>query len=156
MHAMTDYAPRLFADDASIHRIGEGLLARTLPREEWTHEAHLAACLWLLTERSDFAIEADLPGTIRRYNESVGGVNDDTQGYHETLTQLYIAGVRQWLRSDDTPATLVECVNALLHSATGHRSWPLTLYSHERLFSLAARQTLVQPDLGEWPGGNRV
>lgn len=156
MHAMTDYAPRLFSDDAAIRRIGEGLLARSLPREDWTHEAHLAACLWLITELSDFAIEVELPGTIRRYNESVGGVNDDTQGYHETLTQLYIAGVRDWLCGGTIPATLVERVNALLGSPAGRRDWPLTLYSHERLFSVDARRNLVTPDLGEWPGGNRV
>lgn len=153
---MTDYSPRLFSDDAAVRRIGEGLLACTLPREDWTHEAHLAACLWLLTERADFAIETELPGTIRRYNESVGGVNDDTQGYHETLTQLYIAGVRDWLCGDDLPPTLVERVNALLRSATGRRAWPLTLYSHELLFSVAARRALIAPDVGEWPGGNRL
>ena len=39
-----EHEPRLFADDAAIRRIGEGLLARTLTRPEWTHEAHLAAC----------------------------------------------------------------------------------------------------------------
>lgn len=153
---MAAHSPRLFSDNAAIRRIGEGLLARNLPREEWTHEAHLAACLWLLTERPDFAIETELPGSICRYNESVGGVNDDTQGYHETLTQLYIAGVREWLCGDDTSVTLVERVNALLRSATGHRSWPLTLYSHELLFSIEARRTLIAPDLGEWPGGNRL
>ncbi|MEQ1688013.1 MAG: hypothetical protein ABL874_05525 [Sphingopyxis sp.] len=152
---MTEYSPRLFADDAAVRRVGEGLLSRTLPREEWTHEAHLAACLWLLSERSDFAIETALPGTIRRYNESVGGVNDDTQGYHETLTQLYIAGVRAWLCGDHLPATLVDRVNALLASPIGERSWPLTLYSHQRLFSLNARRALVPPDLGEWPGDER-
>ncbi|MEQ1688326.1 MAG: hypothetical protein ABL874_07115 [Sphingopyxis sp.] len=153
---MTEHSPRLFSDDAAIRRIGEGLLARNLPREDWTHEAHLAACLWLITERADFAIEAELPDAIRRYNESVGGVNDDTQGYHETLTQLYIAGVRDWLCGDVLPATLVGRVNALLRSATGHRSWPLTLYSRELLFSVEARRIRIAPDLGEWPGDNHM
>ena len=39
--------PRIFKSDAEIEHIGEGLLARTLPRAEWTHEAHLAATTWL-------------------------------------------------------------------------------------------------------------
>ena len=34
--------------------------------------------------------ERDLPDLIRRYNESVGGVNSDTEGYHETITQVFI------------------------------------------------------------------
>jgi hypothetical protein len=121
-----------------------------LPREEWTHEAHLAACLWLIDERGDIAPERELPDIIRRYNESVGGVNDDSQGYHETLTQLYIAGVRAF--SGLCAATgLAERVNQLLESATGRRSWPLTLYSPGRLFSVEARRSLVEPDVGHWP-----
>jgi hypothetical protein len=39
---MTSFDIRLFHDDASIVTIGEGLLAATLPRAAWTHEAHLA------------------------------------------------------------------------------------------------------------------
>jgi hypothetical protein len=143
---MTDYSIRFFVDDAAVRRVGEGLLARTLPRPEWTHEAHLAACLWLLTERPDIAAERALPGVIRAYNESVGGVNDDTQGYHETLTQLYIKGLRAFLR-DCREAGLAKQVNALLASETGARDWPLRLYSRDRLFSVAARKDWVEPDL---------
>jgi hypothetical protein len=74
---MTEFAPRLFSTDAEIERIGEGLLARTLPRAEWTHEAHLAATTWLLLKRPDIDVDKQLPDFIRRYNESVGGVNTD-------------------------------------------------------------------------------
>jgi hypothetical protein len=93
-----DFSPRLFAADADVVHIGEGLLARTLPRPEWTHEAHLAACLYLLTQRPDIDIDAEIATIITRYNESVGGVNDDTQGYHDTITRAYVAGVRLFLR----------------------------------------------------------
>ena len=149
---MTDFEPRLFADAAAVRRIGEGLLHRTLDRADWTHEAHLAACLWLLLERPDIAPETDLPGIIAAFNESVGGVNDDTQGYHETLTQLYIAGVRHWLAADaGVSDDLATRVNRLLRSAMARRDWPLTLYSRELLFSVAARRTLVMPDIGDWP-----
>lgn len=141
----TDHTARLFADDAAVRRIGEGLLARTLPRADWTHEAHLAACLWLVRERSDIAPEADLPAIIRAYNESVGGVNDDTQGYHETLTQFYIGVVRA--HHDRTAGLpLADAVNALLAGPEGQRDWPLHFYSKERLFSVEARRNHVAPD----------
>jgi len=143
---MPDYPIRLFVDAEDVRRIGNGLLDCTLPRADWTHEAHLAACLWLLTERPDILPERDLPELIRRYNESVGGVNDDTQGYHETLTQLYISGVRRFL-AETGAGGLVERVNALLASATGARDWPLRFYSREVLFSAAARRGWVAPDL---------
>jgi len=40
---MTEFPVRHFLSDDSVAHVGEGLLARTLPRQEWTHEAHLAA-----------------------------------------------------------------------------------------------------------------
>ncbi len=143
---MPDHPIRLFADAGEIRRIGLGLLDCTLPKADWTHEAHLAACLWLLSERPDVLPERDLPGIIRRYNESVGGVNDDTQGYHETLTQLYIRGVRQFL-ADCNGMGLSERANALLAGPIGQRDWPMRFYSRERLFSVAARRGWLEPDL---------
>src|SRR5678815_5683965 len=131
---MTEYRPRLFKSDAEIEHIGEGLLACTLPRAEWTHEAHLAATTYLLTRRPDIAIDKELPGIIRRYNESVGGVNDDTQGYHETITRVFLHGVRLFLSQAETDVSLHELVNTLLLSPTGRRDWPLRFYSSERLF----------------------
>ena len=141
---MTDYKPRFFASDAEIAHIGEGLLARTLPRAEWTHEAHLAATTYLLTRRPDIAIDAELPGIIRSYNESVGGVNDDTQGYHETITRLFLAEA-------DLREPLHELVNQLLLSPMGRREWPLRFYSPGHLFSVEARRRFVPPDIAALP-----
>ncbi len=70
---MTDFSPRLFSSDADIVRIGEGLIARTLPRPDWTHEAHLAAMTYLLVRRPDIDLGAQLPDIIRSYHASVGG-----------------------------------------------------------------------------------
>jgi hypothetical protein len=142
-----EHEPRLFADDAAVERIGEGLIACTLTRPDWTHEAHLAACLYILTERPDIAAERDLPALIRRFNESVGGVNSDTEGYHETITQLYIKGVRVFLARTDTALPLAAKVNLLLRAEEGRRDWPLRFYSAERLFSKEARLGWVEPDL---------
>ena len=141
-----DCEPRLFADDEAIRHVGEGMIACTLPKGEWTHEAHIATCAWLILERPDIAPEHDLPGLIRRYNESVGGVNDATQGYHETITQVYIAGVRRALERSEGRG-LTERVNWLLRQPEGRRDWPLRFYSRELLFSSEARLGLVEPDL---------
>lgn len=141
-----DHEPRLFADDAAIRSIGERMLGRTLPKVEWTHEAHLSTCAWIILERPDIAPERDLPDLIRRYNESVGGVNDETQGYHETITQVSIKAVRASLARSEGRA-LVERVNALLEAPEGRRDWPLRFYSRERLFSKEARLGWMEPDL---------
>jgi hypothetical protein len=138
--------PRLWPHDDAIRHVGEGMLACTLPRAEWTHEAHLAACAWLVLERPDTVPERDLPDLIRRYNESVGGVNSDSEGYHETITQVSIRGVRAALaRSGE--GTLAERVNFLLGEPEGRRDWPLHFYSRELLLSREARLGWVEPDL---------
>lgn len=142
--------PRLFADDAAVRRVGEGLLARTLPRVEWTHEAHLAACAWIVLERPDLVPERDLPDLIRRYNESVGGVNSDTEGYHETITQVSIRGVRRALARSESRG-LRDRVNALLLAPEGRRDWPLHFYSRELLLSKKARLSWAEPDLAPLP-----
>ncbi len=148
---MTDFSPRPFNTDASVTRIGEGLLARTLPRPEWTHEAHLAATTYLLTRRPDIDLDAALPGIIRGYNESVGGVNSDSEGYHETITRVFLHGVRLFLAEADLTEPLHELVNQLLLSPMGRRDWPLRFYSSQHLFSVEARRKFVPPDIAALP-----
>jgi hypothetical protein len=144
------HEPRLFPDDAAVRHVGQGLLGCTLTRPEWTHEAHLAATCWILLERPDIVPERDLPDIIRRFNESVGGVNSDTEGYHETITQCFIIGVRRALARSEGRG-LAERVNALLLAEEGRRYWPLRLYSAERLFSKEARLGWVEPDVEDVP-----
>jgi hypothetical protein len=148
---MTEFAPRLFQSDAEIEHLGEGLLARTLPREEWTHEAHLAATTYLLLKRPDVDVDKQLPDLIRKYNESVGGVNSDTEGYHETITRVFLRGVRIFLAEADLREPLYELVNELLLSPMGRRDWPLRFYSPQRLFSVEARRKWVRPDIASIP-----
>jgi hypothetical protein len=153
---MTEYTPRLFADDDAVRRIGEGLIDCRLTRADWTHEAHLAACLYIVTERPDLVAERDLPGLIRRFNESVGGVNDETQGYHETITQAFVRGVRLFLARIDPALPLMAKVNDLLEAQEGRRDWPLRFYSPERLFSVEARLGRVEPDLRPFPHASNL
>jgi len=148
---MTDYRPRLFTSDASVARVGEGLLARDLPREEWTHEAHLAATTYLLLRHPEVDLDAELPDLIRRYNESVGGVNSDSEGYHDTITRVFLQGIRLFLGETDLREPLHELVNGLLLSPMGRRDWPLRFYSRERLFLVDARRGFLRPDLSALP-----
>jgi len=146
-----DPGPGLFPDDAAIRRIGEGLLACTLPKSDWTHAAHIAATCWLLRDRPDVNVNAEIATIIRRYNKSVGGVNDDTSGFHATITRTFVVGIRSYLASLAASGSLVATVNALLRRPEGQRDWPLRFYSRERLFSVAARRAFVEPDLAPLP-----
>lgn len=148
---MTEYHPRLFESDTGVERVGEGLLTRTLPRAEWTHEAHLAATTYLLLKHPEIDLDRELSGLIRRYNESVGGVNSDSEGYHETITRVFLRGVRVFLEEADRSEPLHELVNELLLSPMGKRDWPFRFYSRELLFSVEARRKFVEPDLRALP-----
>lgn len=149
---MTDHPIRFFEAEAEIVRLGDGLVACTLVREDWTHEAHLAACLYLLTRRPDIDIDRDIAWLISRFNESVGGVNDDHGGYHDTITRAYVAGVRWFIKNPPRNGEdLVDLVNALLASEVGSRDWPLRFYSRDLLFSVPARRGFVPPDLAPLP-----
>ncbi|MDO7842756.1 hypothetical protein [Sphingomonas immobilis] len=148
---MTDLPYRPFESCAAVRETGERFLARTLPKEEWTHEAHLSTTLWLIRDRPDIDVDARIAGLISAYNASVGGVNDATQGYHDTITRCFIAGVRACLRDRPEGEPLVEAVNALLASPAGRRDWPLRFYSEARLMSVEARLGFMEPDLQPLP-----
>ena len=148
---MTTFPVRHFDSDEAVARVGEGLLTRTLPRPEWTHEAHLAATTYLLLKHPEIDLDTELPGLIRRYNESAGGVNSDSEGYHDTITRAYLHGIRLFLSEADIDEPIHELVNELLHSPMGKRDWPLRFWSRERLFGVDARRGWVEPDLAAMP-----
>jgi len=148
---MTEYPVRHFLTDDAVAHVGEGLLARTLPREEWTHEAHLAATTYLVLKHPEIDLDSSIRSIISSYNESVGGVNSDTEGYHHTITLAYLSGIRLFLEEADCNRPIHELVNELLMSPMGRRDWPLRFWSKERLMSVEARRNFVEPDLASMP-----
>jgi hypothetical protein len=132
--------------DTQVADLTRRLLDHSLPKDQWTHAAHLSATLRLVRTRNE-GLERDMPGIIRSYNEAVGGVNDDTSGYHETITQAYLAAIRAFVAT--LPAGLGdgEACARLLATPMGDKAWPLGFWSRERLFSVAARRGWAEPDL---------
>lgn len=129
-----------------IAALAERLLDRTLPKDQWTHAAHLTATLRLVRTR-DEGLERDLPGIIRAYNVAVGGVNDDKSGYHETITQAYLAAIRAFAAGLPEKVDDAEAAARLLATPLGDKAWPLMHWSREALFTPAARLGWVEPDL---------
>ena len=139
-----------FTSDEEIGAIGGGLLDRTLPKAEWTHAAHFAATLWLLRCRPEIELTREMRGLICAYNESIGGANTDTSGYHETITQASIRAARAFL-VDAEPQPLFATCNALLRSPLGEPDWLLEYWTRPRLFSVEARRAWVEPDIRQLP-----
>jgi hypothetical protein len=144
------HPPRLFGTDIEVRRIAAGLVQRTLPRAEWTHEAHLAAVSVLLIEHLEIVLEQQLPAIISSYNVAVGGMNDDSQGYHETLTQFWIANARAF-HAGHAGGSLADRINRFIASAAGRRDAALRYFSPGLLFSVEARRRLVEPDEMPFP-----
>ncbi|MFH1516908.1 MAG: hypothetical protein ABIH17_03405 [Pseudomonadota bacterium] len=139
-----------YTSDTEIERITRGLADRTLPVAEWTHAAHFAAALWLVAAGYE-AAQRDMPGMIRAYNESVGGVNSDTEGYHETITQASLRAARFRLDSS-VPGTPMHHVHRdLMAGECGQSGWLLAYWSKPVLFSAEARRGWVEPDLQPLP-----
>ena len=120
--------------------------AAELPRVRWTHRGHLVAGFWYLSLHPVTEALGVVRRRIRRHNESVGTANTDSSGYHETITRLYLAGIAAHrMRHRELP--FEQSVQALLASPLAESRWPLTFYSSERLFSVAARRDWLEPDL---------
>jgi hypothetical protein len=141
----------IYASEAEIVRIGEGLAGCTLPKAEWTHAAHFAAALWLMRYRPDLDAPRDMPGLIRTYNESVGRMNDDSGGYHETITQASLRAARGVLKVYPADVPVYRIVNALMSSTLANPNWLLEYWSRDLLMSVEARRQWREPDLKPLP-----
>jgi hypothetical protein len=140
----------LYASESEIAAIGEGLLARTLPKPAWTHAAHFAAALWLIKCRPDLPAPAHMPAFIRAYNEATGVANTATAGYHETITLASLGAAAAHLAAHPNAALHV-LANTLLAGPCGDKNWLLAYWSRGTLFSARARATWVAPDLARLP-----
>ncbi|HYE44547.1 MAG TPA: hypothetical protein VEA44_02115 [Caulobacter sp.] len=144
----------MFTTESEIAAIGEGMIARTLPKAGWTHAAHFAAAVWIVMRRPDLVAERDLPDLIRAYNLATGVENTDTGGYHETITQASLRAVRATVAASGEGAAPLSVTNRLLETH-GRSDWLLKHWSKGRLFSVEARRRWVEPDLTslpEWGG----
>ena len=141
----------IFSSENEIIHIGEGLFTASLPRTEWTHAGHFAATLWLMRYRPELDATQTMPGLIRAYNESVGRVNDDRGGYHETITLASLRAARGVLDAFPPDVPVYRIVNALMASNFANPNWLLEYWSRERLMSVEARRTWLEPDIKALP-----
>lgn len=116
----------------------------SLPREAWTHRAHVRMA-WLYLGRHPVADARRLASEgIQRYNAARIG---KPLAYHETITQAYLTLIA--LRRDPAETFQAFCARSedLLDSKLGAL---LVHYRRETLFSEAARQAFLPPDLAEF------
>lgn len=133
-----------FGAEVDILSVVQGFKDRTLPKEQWTHEAHLVTAIWYHVNHSPLEAICYLRSGIIAYNVATGGTNTHSDGYHETLTLFWCRTISQFV-ADRRDLSLLEMCRAFLASEKSGRDYPLKFYSRERLFSLEARATWVEP-----------
>jgi hypothetical protein len=121
--------------------------ALTLPKDEWTHAAHLTVGAWHVDRHGPVEALTLLRHGIRRLNESHGNVNTATNGYHETITAAYVTLLAAYLAACPPGLSLDARVERLLASPLAARDMLFTFYSRDRLLSVDARARWVDPDL---------
>lgn len=135
--------------EAALSRIFTGVVARTLPKAEWTHQAHLAYGCALIDALGLARAENAVRGHISAYNEACGVVNDDAGGYHHTLSIFYLRAIAAQPRGPGEPCAAFAA--RVLASPLADAAYPLRFYSRERLFSREARRDFVPPDHADAP-----
>jgi hypothetical protein len=83
---------------------------------------------------------------IKKYNISVGGVNTDDAGYHETITLFYTRLIIQYLLQSNDAGCFETIFNQLDDQAFLAKDFPLQYYSKELLMSKEARKNWTAPD----------
>ena len=131
-------------------RIVRDFIARTLPKSEWTHQAHLRVGLWHALQYPDAVALELLRGRISAYNEATGVANSAQSGYHETITRFYVHVIRVFVRSVDLSVPIDQLAQTLI-GQWGDKNLPLRHYSPHRLFSAEARRAWIEPDLAPLP-----
>lgn len=123
-----------------IDLIADAVEGCTLPKPEWTHQAHLAAGLAWIKRLGHAAAIPHARTSIRRYNESTGGANTDHGGYHESITRYYLTVLARHAAAGSDIADVLADPAAGPGAALHH-------WRRETLFSVAARRDWVPPDL---------
>jgi hypothetical protein len=136
---------------ADIDALVGRFLDRTLPKAEWTHQAHLTVGAWHVDRYGPDEALTRLRNGIRALNDSHGTVNAATSGYHETVTRAYVRVIASVLGACRQP--FAERVAGLLNGWAGERDALLHFYSRDTLASPRARAEWIEPDVRPLPRG---
>jgi hypothetical protein len=135
------------AEVADIEALVGLFLDRTLPKAEWTHQAHLVVGAWHVEHFGvDGAIER-LRAGIRSLNDAHGTINSATGGYHETITCAYAHLIALFFDVCPAGSSLLERVSILIAGPFGERDLLLRFYGRDLLMSARARAEWVEPDI---------
>ena len=118
--------------------------AHRLTREDWTHAAHVAVCAYYAFDREEVATLAIMRPGIRSFNESIGGQNTPTSGYHESITRLWVLAITGYLRQA-IPVTRFAGARAAVTRFNDPHALLHACYDHDVVNDTQARAEWVPP-----------
>ena len=130
-----------------IHELIAEFRSSSLPRERWTHRAHLIVGLWHVWHHGAEIALQELRASIPKLNEFHGVANSDNSGYHESITRWYVAIMKRYIAGFHNETDFETLINTFLKSPYGEHPYLLKYYSREVIGSTAARRGWVPPDL---------
>lgn len=130
-----------------IELLVEKFMNATLPKEQWTHEAHLTVGLWLISHYKLAEAVCLIRSGVVWYNKSIGNENTAEKGYHETITLFWAKVIYYYITEVKTKGALEEILDEFLQSPYSKRDYILEFYSKNLLMSSYARAFWTEPDL---------
>jgi hypothetical protein len=129
----------------------QGIENCTLPREKWTHEAHLIVGLFMVLSYQKKALP-EMRKRIWQYNEITGKGNDNT-GYHETLTVFWLWAVYHFCLEKNLTTFDEVALDELIYDETLAKRKLVEEYYHPAiLMSPYARKHYQMSDLKDMEG----
>ena len=129
-----------------LQQLAELFRTATLPRAQWTHEAHLRIGAWHVHHFGADEALVRLRHGIRHLNVAHGTANTPTGGYHETITAAYVTLIAAFLAAAAPGLSLERKTDEMLADPFADRTLLLRFWTPETLMSPAARATWVPPD----------
>ena len=133
------------SSDSSLSSFIHQWEARTLPKADWTHAAHVAVCAFYTAEYGPADALRRMREGIPLYNLAVGGQNTEDAGYHETLTCLWAKIVADFL-ADESYSTPFYAVEATVLRYGQERKLHESFYTYDVVANRLARRQWVPPD----------
>lgn len=135
--------------EQEIDEFAAAFEATTLPKERWTHGAHLLTGACYVHRLGEAAAIDKMRLCVSRYNEAVGGKNTETSGYHETITIAWIK-VLAGLLHESAPIDRATFAALAVKRFAGDKDYLRRYYDFDLLGSVEARGTWVIPTLANF------
>lgn len=142
--------PTLPVTEAEIEEFLAAFEGCMLPKERWTHGAHILAGACYVRELEREAAIDKMRLCVRRFNESVGGKNTETSGYHETITVMWLR-LQHGLWMESQPMGKAEFARLAVERFEPQRAVFREYYGFDVVGSTEARLGWVEPDLKALP-----